>query len=868
MKKVWLLVLALVVINAGVIVVLAAGGAGGDDLTSAVRASAEGEGEEEEEEGGLGPAEPDDYFLFQRSSGGDLPRSSDFTRAVRQARAVRATGALTAGAEATWELEGPTNIGGRLTDLAIDPSDPDTVYVAAATGGVWKSTDGGATVQKAWDDDDAQAIGAIAIGPDGAVWAGTGELNPGGGSITFGGSGIYRSDDGGQTWKRRGLEDSGTTGRIVVDPTDPDTIYVAAGGSLFNPGGERGIYRSTNGGASWRLVLAPETPFTGGADLVMDPTDPDRLYAAMWDHRREPDVRTYGGVGSGLFRTDDGGDTWKRLENVLTKTPAGPSGPADESGLESDETLGRIGVAVAPNDPNRVYVITTHTFGQDKGFYVSNDAGESFNTAARPGLPGRLRLVVRPHLGRPGEPGPPVRGRREPAPVVRRRSRRGATPGGVHADQHGLQWDDEVEPTSCTSATTAASTAPTTNGATRTWTKATHEPYTQHYQVEVAETDPTRVTGGTQDNGCIRSWPGAPTQWNDYGCGDGEYVPIDWSDARIFYGCSQYGACRRYDERSGTLTSTNIQDGTTSIRFNWHAPLVIDPNDPSVIYFGGNQLHRSTDRGDTWSLISPAEQNYLTGTFEPGRNDPIYFRWGTLTTISVSKTAPQTIYVGTDTGRLWKTENLGTTWTEFTGKGLPDRWVTRVGDRPAGRGRRVRDVLGLPQRRGRGARVQDDRRRRDLGEHQRQPPERPGQRRRGRRRARHRARGLRRRGLHAQERQEELEGDRTTACRSRRCSTCACTSRPTRCTPARSGAASGRRASEGTLRRARRRTALGAARRDGARRPSTSPAGRRRSGSSWCRSRRRSPRSSARPTSCRCGGSCSTRSPWSRSRCR
>ena len=218
MKKAWLLVLALVVINAGVIVVLAAGGGGGDDLTSAVRASAEGEGEEEEEEGGLGPAEPDDYFLFQRSSGGDLPRSSDFTRAVRQARAVRATGALTAGAEATWELEGPTNIGGRLTDLAIDPSDPDTVYVAAATGGVWKSTDGGATVQKAWDDDNAQAIGAIAIGPDGAVWAGTGELNPGGGSITFGGSGIYRSDDGGRTWKRRGLEDSGTTGRIVVAP--------------------------------------------------------------------------------------------------------------------------------------------------------------------------------------------------------------------------------------------------------------------------------------------------------------------------------------------------------------------------------------------------------------------------------------------------------------------------------------------------------------------------------------------------------------------------------------------------------------------------------------------------------------------------
>jgi photosystem II stability/assembly factor-like uncharacterized protein len=391
---------------------------------------------------------------------------------------VRATSSLTAGAEATWELEGPTNIGGRLTDLAIDPDDPDTVYVAAATGGVWKTTDGGATLQKAWDDDNAQAIGAIAIGPDGTVWAGTGELNPGGGSITFGGSGIYRSDDGGRTWKRRGLVDSGTTGRIVVDPTDPDTIYVAAGGSLFNRGGERGIYRSTNGGASWHLVLAPETPFTGGADLVMDPANPERLYAAMWDHRREPDVRTYGGVGSGLFRTDDGGDTWKRLENVVTKTPGGPGGPADESGLESDETLGRIGVAVAPSNPNRVYVITTHTFGQDKGFYVSNDAGESFNTAARPGSQGGFgwwfgRIWVDPddanHLFVAG--------------VNLRESFDGGltwgNSGGVHADQHGLQWDDGVEDLVYLG-NDGGLYRSDRNGATQTWTKATHEPYTQH----------------------------------------------------------------------------------------------------------------------------------------------------------------------------------------------------------------------------------------------------------------------------------------------------------------------------------------------------------------------------------------------------
>jgi Sortilin, neurotensin receptor 3, len=375
-------------------------------------------------------------------------------------------------------------------------------------------------------------------------------------------------------------------------------------------------------------------------------------------------------------QSHDGGDTWKRLQNVETFTPGNANGPPDTSGLASDETLGRIGVAVAPSDPNRVYVITTHTFGQDKGFYVSNDAGESFNTAARPGSQGGFgwwfgRIWVDPankdHLFVAG--------------VNLRQSFDGGltwgNSGGVHADQHALQWDDGVA-NLVYLGNDGGLYRSNTNGATGAWTKATHEPYTQHYQVEVAETDPSRLTGGTQDNGCIRSWPGTPGQWNDYGCGDGEYVPIDPTDARIWYGCSQYGACRRYDERSGTLTSTNIQDGTTSIRFNWHAPLVIDPNDPAVLYFGGNQLHRSTDRGDTWTLISPAEQNYLTGTFEPGRNDPIYFRWGTLTTISVSKTAPRTIYIGTDTGRLWKTTDLGANWTEFTDKGLPQRWVTRV----------------------------------------------------------------------------------------------------------------------------------------------------------------------------------------------
>jgi photosystem II stability/assembly factor-like uncharacterized protein len=684
MRALWLVVLAVVVVVVGAVISIGrddpapgtraavesdAGaeseGEAEDEAAAEREAEARGEVDEEEEEEGLGPAEPDDYFLFQRSTGRKLPSAEDFTRSVRQARTLRRATARAARQRGPqWTLEGPTNIGGRLVDLAVDPFNADTVFVAAATGGVWKTTDGGGTLQQAWADDASQSMGAIAIGPDGTVWAGTGELNPAGGSITFGGTGIYRSDDAGASWRRSGLENSGTTGRIVVHPTDPDTVYVAAGGSLFTPGGERGIYRTTDGGRSWRRILAPATPFSGGADLAMDPRNPNRLFAAMWDHRREPDVRTYGGVGSGLWRSNDGGNTWTRLENVVAKTPG------DATGLAVDQSLGRIGVALAPSNPDRVYVITTATFGQDKGFYVSNDGGDSFTTAMLPGSQGGFgwwfgRIWVDPanadHLFVAG--------------VNLRESMTGgqtwANSGGLHADQHAMQWDAKVAGR-VYEGNDGGLYRSDANGASQTWRKATREPYTQHYQVEVAETDPSRLTGGTQDNGCIRSW--GPASWN----GDGEYVPIDWSDPNIYYGCSQYGACRRYTDSATGTTSTNIQDGAASVRWNWHSPLVIDPNDPAVLYFAGNQLNRSTDRGDTWTALSPPHPDDLTGTFEQGRDDPIYRNWGTITTVGVSKSDPETLFVGTDTGRVWKTHDLGAHWTEFVGKGLPDRWVTRV----------------------------------------------------------------------------------------------------------------------------------------------------------------------------------------------
>ena len=646
------------------------------------------EGEASEVETSIGPGEPDEWFIQQRAGGPDRQLDDDlFIRAASQARALRVPPSPSF--RNNWGLAGPTNIGGRIVDLVVDPNNEDKIFVAAATGGIWKNTDNVNVMENSWPDDNTQAMGALAIASDGTLYAGTGEPNNGGGSSVFGGSGLYRSRDGGQKWRHKGLSESATIGRIAVHPTDPDTVYVAAAGSLFNPGGDRGIYKSTNRGNSWELILAPENDFTGGIDLAIDPSDPDTIFAAMWQRRREPDLRTYGGVGSGLFRTEDGGDTWERLENVTS-----PLNPGDTTGLARSELLGRIGVALAPSNPDRVYVITTQTGGQDKGFFVSNDGGDSFQTTGaatsnRPGSQGGFgwwfgRLWVDPvnpdHLFVAG--------------VSLRRSTDGgvtwATSSGVHADQHAMAWSPHV-PNRVYLGNDGGTYVSDQNGVSGSWRQATYEPYTQHYSLDVGEIFPERITGGTQDNGCIRSWDfpdnlgGGPDNWNSFGCGDGEYTIIDPSDNDIYYGCSQYGSCiRRYDGPLSPppVTNATISNGTTSVRRNWLTPIVLDPNDPATIYYGGNVLNKSTDRGSTWTRVSP-ESVDLTGTFEPDRTpDPAihgnYPNWGTITTIAVSKTAPNTIYLGTDTGRLWKTEDAGATWTWFNSHGLPTRWVTRV----------------------------------------------------------------------------------------------------------------------------------------------------------------------------------------------
>jgi photosystem II stability/assembly factor-like uncharacterized protein len=622
----------------------------------------------EEEDGDGGPEVPAAY-LTEKFTSRQSVTQAEVQRGIRQAAALKS-------GPGQWGLVGPSNIGARVTELVVDPRHVDTIYAAAAGGGVWRSRDAGTTFQSIWPAQLTQTIGALALSPDGTLWVGTGEANPSGGGLTFFGNGVYSSSDGGRHWKSRGLTDSGAIGKIVVDPTNSRNVFVAASGNLSGTAGQRGIYRWT--GKGWDQVLSTPNNTTGGVDLAIDPDNPKRIFATLWDHQRNNGARVYGGVGSGLFRSQDGGSTWTRLQNVIGTAPTDKAG----TGLTSDASLGRIGVAIAPSDPKRVYVISGTQYGLDKGFYVSNDGGDSFTPGGRAGGNSGYewwfgRLWVDPN----------DENHVFDADVALRESTDGGAnwheSDGVHADQHALAWDPHSA-NRVYVGNDGGVYRSESNGATNSWIHAKYEPWNQSYHLAVAADDPTRLATGLQDNGSVRTWTDtAPPQnlsvWNAYGGGDGHEVLIDYADHNIYYECSQVGVCTRHQQANGTQTETPFGKRHSS-RITTDAPIVLDPTDHNVVYFGGNVLDRSTDGGKTFTQISP-DGDYLTGPVPPDENDlgPFYANeYATITWIAPAKTDPNTIYVGTDTGRLWKTTDLGAHWTEFSHRQLPTRWVNAI----------------------------------------------------------------------------------------------------------------------------------------------------------------------------------------------
>jgi photosystem II stability/assembly factor-like uncharacterized protein len=636
-----------------------------------------------EQEGALSPA--GDWMVAQRAGSNGAITVRAYERALEQAEALREATAEVAPelADAPWTLMGPTNIGGRVSDVAVFPGGPPSggtsgivsppVFAATASGGVWRSFDLGTTWEYSWDRALTQATGAIAIASDGTIYLGTGEVSPGGGSVTWGGTGVYRSADAGATWQHIGLPTSGAIGRIAVHPGDPKRLFVAAAGNLFVPGGERGLYRSADGGETWELVLEGDNPTTGATDVSIDPANPDNVLAATWDHQRLPTHRRYAGPGSGVFLSKDGGTTWTR---------------ATLPGAPAPEQLGRMGVAFAPSDPSRAYAIIANNLqGSAVGVWRSNDGGASWTkTSASAGSLSQSsfgwwfgRVFVDPadedHVYVPG--------------VSLVESTNGgdgfSAATGPHADQHGMAWDLSADGRVYLG-NDGGMYRSDANGRNGTWIPAAVQGWTQHYSVDVSEQNPSFVVSGLQDNGCNRNSAGGnvghPGAWHQFSlCGDGLQTLINPVNDGIVYACSQYGSCDR-----GTAGGVAAQGlgGTTSSRRGWWVPVQFDPSDPSVMYYGGNILNRSTNGGANWTPISEDL------TTDPEQLDPNngYKIYGTITTVAAAKSNGNVIYVGTDDGLLWRTTDLGASWTQLQDpddpetpeneNDLPGSWVTRV----------------------------------------------------------------------------------------------------------------------------------------------------------------------------------------------
>ncbi len=592
-----------------------------------------------------GPAGADHWFAAQRM----YPfKDLDIGAHYRAAAASQTN--LPIGAQAAWTGLGPANIGGRVTDLAVHPTQANTVFAAAASGGVWKSTDAGATFNWAWDATLTPSIGALAINASGVLFAGTGESNPGGGSVTFPGNGIYRSADGGASWQSLGLTGSDRIGRIAIDPANPQRMFAAAAGNLFVPGGQRGLYRTTDGGATWQLVLAGANTTTGAIDVTITPGNPNRIYAAMWDHRRQPNGRVYGGVGSGIYRSTDGGATWTRLAGGLPA--AGPD-------------VGRMGIAVAAN---RLYAIAADASGDFLGFWTSTNGGDSWTRITNTSYLSASQSTFGWWFGRiwidPANAshafvaGVPMLETLDAGASWRRNS------SSFHVDQHAMAWDTQVSGRVYIGNDGGVYRSSANGSLTGSWTKSTRQTNLQFYTVAVSASDITRISGGLQDNGSVRSWGG--TNWNSIGGGDGLQNLIDHTNQNKVYACSQYGSCTRSTDGGTTRSSFGT---TTSDRRGWLTPVVFDPTTPSVMYYGGNRLNRSTNSAASFTVISPDLTHGSGGTGG--------YPFGTITTIAVAKSSASTIYVGTDDGRVWITRNTGSTWTEITA-GLPTRWITRI----------------------------------------------------------------------------------------------------------------------------------------------------------------------------------------------
>jgi len=565
----------------------------------------------------------------------------------------------------SWVEEGPSNIGARITDLAIHPTDPDLIYAAHASGGVHKSTDGGVTWTPITDDLPVLTIGAIALDPlhPDTIYVGTGEANSS--SFSWFGMGMYKSTDGGATWAYIGLEETRYIGRIVVDPFNTDRLWVAGAGALFGGNPERGVYRSEDGGGTWDLVHTL-TDSTSCIDIAIDPTRPDTVYAAMWERIRHLNTRQSGGWSTGIWRSYDGGDTWSELTNGLPK------------GLD----VGRPGLSVCASNPSVIYAIYDRSAPvYEAEVYKSTNGGDTW-TQTNDGALASLHSSFGWYFGQIRvDPGNANRVFAFGVPLYRSLdggSSWSEVASSNHVDHHAMAFDP-MDYSHIYEGNDGGLYESSNSGGS--WTKLYNQPTNQFYSIEIDYLTPQRLYGGTQDNGTLRTTTGGTSDWEPIFGGDGFYVNVDPTDSDVMYVEYQFGNLYKSEDfgNSWDWALGSIYDSRT----NWSTPVVLDPSDHLTVYYGNYQVYRSMDGAASWTSIS----GDLTGGDQGGG-------FGTITTIAVSPTDDDVVYVGTDDSRVWVTTNGGGAWTNISGT-LPNRWVTRVAVDPISPGTAYVSFSGL-----------------------------------------------------------------------------------------------------------------------------------------------------------------------------
>jgi photosystem II stability/assembly factor-like uncharacterized protein len=572
-----------------------------------------------------------------------------------------------------WRSIGPANMGGRIDDIAVVESNTNTFYVGAATGGVWKTTNNGTTFEPLFDEQGSTSIGDIAIAPNdpNIVWVGTGE--PNNRQSSSWGDGIYRSLDGGKTWKNMGLSDSRHIGRVVIDPHNPDIVYVAVVGHLWGPNKERGLYKTTDGGKTWNNVLFINDD-TGVIDVAMDPQSPMTLYAAAYQRRRTAFGFNGGGPGSAIYKTVDGGATWKKLTVDL---PEGPTG--------------RIGIDIYRSNPNIVYAIIENAKG---GVFRSEDRGEHWrkmsDVDSRPMYYSQIRVDPN-NDQRIWQPAAPMYvsddgGKTWATNIV----------GRIHGDFHAL-WIDPKDSNHMLTGSDGGIHQSYDRG--RSWDFINTIPIGQFYEISLDNQKPFWVYGGLQDNG---SWAGPSgtlnaegitnDDWFRTGGGDGFYSVVDPSDTSVIYVESQQGFAARLELKTGERKSIKPQapPGEKEYRFDWNSPIVISPHNNHTIYFGGNRVFKSTDRGNTWTRSEDLSRNEdrdkkpIMGVLPDknmlSRHDG-QETFGQVVTLAESLMKEGLLYAATDDGNLQISRDGGKTWKNLAGKvrGVPEgTYVSRV----------------------------------------------------------------------------------------------------------------------------------------------------------------------------------------------